>query len=144
MHKDAHASTWGIDVVVFSPTQRKPIEIQHGSDFGLRDFLWLEDKQLNRALKRVGDLPNDVPRGTFSEAMVVASIFVQGITLSHDLDRKALFRVIQYHSLPGFLYYLDHSEGKFLNLRQRVLLLYGCMKILANRMDYASELKASR
>jgi len=78
MHPDFRMISWGIDVVVFSPSKKTPIEIQHGSGFDLADFRCLEDEQLNMALKSVKDLSNDVARGTFTEVMTIASILMAG------------------------------------------------------------------
>lgn len=122
-----------IDVPVTVPGGQV-VEILHGSEFYFSGFTLLGDNNLNQALAKL--CPeyqlDQITRSTFCEARSVASILVGTMVLRHDLKQKEIDRITKYHCLQRLIWRNPQND---LSREGGVLLLYGCLKFVANRLD---------
>lgn len=122
-----------IDVPVTMPGGQV-VEILHGSSFYFSDFTLLGDSDLSQALvKLCPEYQQDqINRSTFYEARSAASILVGTMVLPHDLKQKEIDKITKHYCLQDLIWRNPQDD---LSREGGVLLLYGCLKFIANRLD---------
>lgn len=129
------------ELMITQSLSGETVKMVENGYFYPKRLVYLDDPEITRILEEYGEeIRECVPIGQMNTAMRFATVMTGIITEHHGLSPEAVMEVAKLHCVQRTAYDYPKLAG---TPQENAFMLYGCMKIIAQRLDMGIIGKAS-